>query len=186
VAKPQVSCQVFVSGGGDPTNEYESMFVMVLKPKGYVFPEHPMGAVFEIGQVAGSVLELREYLASGCDIFDGEHNWNYFTKEEEDQFVRVLPAPFDDPEVVIDLIWSKSDVILDKATQLLCDLYDRAFSELELQKLDLGELRVIRAVKGGVKSGHKKADLIDDILGDQKSKGLSAIRVMQKTLEVIS
>jgi hypothetical protein len=184
--RPRVECQVLVSGGGDPTDEYRSMFVMELKPKGYVFPESPRGAVFEMGQVAGSVPELRAYLADGLDIFDGEHNWNYFTKEEEDQFVRVLPAPFDDPEVVIDLVWTGADVVFDAAAQLLCDLFDREFTELELQRLPVDELRIIRAVKGCEKSGSKKADLVDAVLSDQKSKGLRAVRVRQVTLEVIS
>ena len=177
-----VQCQVFVSAG-DPISEYNSMFLMELKPKGFVFPEQEEdGAIFEIGQGAMSVEELREYLAGGVDHFDGCQNWIYLSKEEEDRYVRVLPPPFDDPEADVDLAWSKDDVVFNAPAQLLCDLYDEAFSELELQKLDVGELRIIRAVKGGDKSGYKKPDIIDDILRVQKSMGQRAVRVKQTSI----
>jgi hypothetical protein len=178
-----VLCQVFVSGGGDPADEYQSMFFMDLKPKGYVFPEQPEdGAIFEIGQSASSVEELREYLAGGVDHLDGNQNWIYLSEEEENKYVRVLPAPFNDPKAVVPLAWCKEDVVFDAAAQLLCDMFDKAYSELELLKLDLDELRIIRAAKSALHSGCKKADLIDDILLDQKRKGLAAVRVKQVSL----
>jgi len=181
-----VVCQVVVSAG-NPLSEYHSMFLMELKPKGYVFPEQEEdGAIFEIGQGAMSVEELREYLAGGVDCFVGKQNWIYLSKAEEDKYVRILPAPFNDPEAVVPLAWCKEDVSFTESAQLLCSMHDRAYCELELQKLELDDLRVIRAAKGMKHSGCKKADLIDDILREQKRKGLAAVRVKQTSLlEVI-
>ena len=160
-----VLCEVFVSAGDDPTrNEFDNMFVLELKPKGLDFHNEKAEEDFQISQVAMSVQELREYLCGGKDVFDGEINWVYIgTDEEEERFVKPLPSPFNDIDAYVKLCWVKEDVFFDDAAQLLCNLFDKAFSELELQKLDVGELRIIRAVKGGDKSGYKKPDIIDDI-----------------------
>ncbi|MGD6807574.1 MAG: hypothetical protein ACQCN4_11515 [Candidatus Bathyarchaeia archaeon] len=179
-----VACQVIVHGGGDPTDKYQSMFLIELKPKGYVFPEQAEdGAHFEMGNGASSVQELREYLKNAVDFFDARQSWCYMLDEELDKYVRVLPAPFNDPDAIVDLTWSQQDVSFDAAAQLLLDFHDKAFSELELRKLDAEELNIILAAKGGSKVGHRKADLIDAILEDQKAKGLSAVRVKQTSLQ---
>jgi len=153
--------------------------------KGLVFPE-VKDTVFQMGNFAASVLELREFLKGGVDFFSGEQNWFWVgTDEEEEMFVKVLPAPFNDIDAYVELTWSSKDVVFDAGAQLLLGLHDRAFSELELQRLSVGELQVIRAVKGAGSGGSKKKDLIDAILSHQKSVRQSAVRVVQsKLLEV--
>ncbi len=183
---PKVVCQVVVSGGSDPTDQHRSMFIIALKPKFLVFPKNEFGQVFNMGNVADSVKDLREYLAGGFDRFLGEQAWMYFDEEELDKFVRVLPEPFNDPDVQAELTWTEEDIVFDKAAALLLDFYDSVFSELELQRLKVGVLRIILAVKDHSLLCSKKADLIEAILQDQKSKGLSAVRVKQQGLEVFA
>jgi hypothetical protein len=181
-----VACQVFVSGGRNPADYFKrySMFEIELKPKGYVFPKQEEDdAVFQIGNAAGSVEDLRSYLKAGVDVFDGQQNWFYLDDAELDKYVRVLPSPFDDPDAQVELSFSEEDVVFDSAAQLMLGFYDKAFSELELSKLDVDELRVILAVKGGTAvGGRKKAELVDAILQNQKAKGLNAVRVKQTSL----
>ena len=181
-----VCCNVFVAGGVDPTNENDNLFVLELKPKGLNFHNEKTEEVFQISQVAGSVDALREYLDGGKDVFDGRQNWFYVTKDMEEHLVKPLPPPFNDIDAYVELCWTKADVIFDDAAQLICNLHDKAFTELELQKANVGELTVIRAIKGAEDTGSRKGELIDSILANQKSKGLTVIRVRQKTLEVIS
>ncbi len=178
-----VACQAFVFGGGDPADAAVSMFIVELKPKGYVFPEQEEdGAIFQIGNGASSVEELREYLTAGVDVFDGRQNWCYMDDEQLDKYVRVLPAPFNDPDIELALVFCKEDIVFDEVARMICDMHDRAYSELELKKLDVEELRLIYVAKAGKGSSMRKADLIDLILLDQKRHGLRAVRVKQTSL----
>jgi hypothetical protein len=178
-----LACDILVSGGHDPTDEYSSMFIIELKPKGFDFHNSVAEEDFQISQVAGSVAELREYLAEGKDVFDGKETWVCIgTDEEEAKFVKPLPAPFNDVDAYVNLCWVAADIVYDEAAALLCDLYDKAFTELELQRLDVGELTVIRAVKGAKSCGSRKPELVDAILAQQKSVGQKAVRVVQKSL----
>ena len=190
MSAPKVCCRVFVAGGHDPTDEYNNLFVLELKPKDWASPpKNKAEEEFQLSQVAGSVADLREYLKGGVDFFDGKQNWIYIsTDEEEERFVKPLPPPFNKIDAYVELSWGKEDVVFDEVAQLILDLHDKAFTELELQKVTVDELRVIRVVKGAKNVGSRKGELIDSILTDQKSKGLSAVRVLQKTLvtEVIA
>jgi hypothetical protein len=163
------------------------MFLIELKPKGLVFPvQEEDGAIFQIGTGAASVEDLRAYLEAGVDVFDGSQNWFYMDEGMLDQYVRVLPSPFNDPDVVLQLTFAKEDVVFDEAAQLICSIHDRAYSELELKALGVEELRLIYAAKSAKASSVRKADLVDLILLDQKSKGLSAVRVKQTSLMEVS
>jgi len=177
---PKVSCKVFVSAGPDPTKEYESMFIINLKPRDLVIPEESEEA-FNMGNVAVSVAELREYLAGGVDYFDGRQAWFWCDEKEEAQYVKPLPSPFNNPEAYVELSWSNGDVFFDDAAQLLLNFHDKGFTERELEQFTVDQLNVIRAVKGMEQCTLRKRELIDAILNDEKSKGFKGIRVVQKT-----
>jgi hypothetical protein len=182
---------VRVSGGSDPADEYQSLFIIEFRPKGIVFPENFYGQVFQMGEVADSVPELRKFLAGGFDWFLGEQAWVHFDEEEIEKFVMPLPPPFNDPDVQAHLVWGNEDVVFDRAAQILLGFYDTAYAESVLQGLKVGELQIVLAAKARGENFRsvncsRKADLIEAILEDQRRKGLSAVRVIQKTLEVLA
>jgi hypothetical protein len=179
---PSVDCTVFVHGSLDSAQRFDSLFVIDLQPKGLEFPEID-DVVFKIGQCASSVEELRQYLSDGFDYFVTGQNWLWLTEE---QVIQQLPAPFNAIDATIELRWSSGDVQYDGAAKLICSLHDKAFTEAELQRLPVGQLQVIAAVKGAKESGSRKQELIDGILSNQKSKGLRAVRVKQQRMEVFS
>jgi len=157
------------------------MFLIELKPKGYVFPEMDDGC-FQMGNAASSVADLREYLAAAVDQFDGQQQWCYMDDAGLDKYVRVLPVPFNDPDAMVELTWSKEDIVFYADAQMLLDFFGRAFSELELAKLSVDELRLIAAVKAAGYGGSRKADLVESILLNQRRAGLAAVRVVQTSL----
>lgn len=171
LSKPKLSCNLLVAGSNDPVkDENANLFVIELKPKGLNFHNVITEEDFQLSQVAETVDALREYLGKGKDFFSGKKNWHYVSsKEEADQLIKPLPSPFNDINAKVELCWIKADVVLDVAAQSICSIYDKAFTELELQKLHLEQLRVIRAVKGADR-GLLKPDLVDSILRNQKLK----------------
>ncbi len=187
---PFVRCEVLVSGGHDPTDEYSSLFILEFNPKAIVFPPNTYGDVFQMGEVANSVPELREFLVGGQSWFFGEQAWIHFDDEDIERFVKPLPAPFNDPDVQAKLFWSEEDIIFDKLAQILLDVFDGCFSEEHLQRLEVPVLQIILAAKTRSENSRsvtasRKAELVEAILADQKSKGLRAVRVKQTSLSEV-
>jgi len=164
-----VACDVMVYGAGDPTGSAnvmasEALFYVELKPKGYTFPEG-----FSLSQMIAEAADLEAYLNDGADMFDEEQNWQWVAPEEEDEFVKCLPSPFNKMDSYVQLTWTTPDVMFDPAAYISLDLYCKTFTAEELKADTVGVLKIIARVKRA-ESASKKDELIANILKHQERK----------------
>lgn len=135
---PEVKCNILVQGGADPADRYQSMYFVLIVPKGLTFPED-----FFIGRAFEDTEALEEYLKEGVDYYSEEETVAMSGDDEwEKELLAKLPAPFN-TETDVWLKWEYPvDVEFDKPGQILWAIHGRTFTKEELQAYNVGELKV--------------------------------------------
>lgn len=157
----KVPSEVVVGGSYDLTNRYETLFFVQLKPKGMVFPSD-----FFIARGISTAKEVEEYIQQGADLFIGEENWFWIGKDEEEEFIKPLPPPFNDKNLEAQLTWTQQDVTFEDEAKILWNIYEHTYTNSELNAEKLDRLRLIARIKEA-KSAPDKPTLMANILSKQ-------------------
>lgn len=153
-----VKCVIIVDASKNPLQKYEAMFFIEFKPKKLEFPDD-----FFICRSIYNIADLEEFLQLKKEVFYGDENFLHLDEEALEEYLKKLPAPFNDEDCKVNLTWTAKDVQYTDASSALLKVRKTKYSFLELTSKTVGVLKIIARVKEAA-AASKKEDIIQNIL----------------------